>query len=383
MHPIVLYRRHGKILYALIGTVLLGAWLFANTAHAQFLASDLWPNTDFSKTLVDLSEIQSGGPPKDGIPAIDKPRFVPATEADAWLDKREPVIAVSINGKNRAYPLQILMFHEIVNDELGGVPISVTFCPLCNASIVFDRRMQGQVLDFGTTGKLRKSDLVMYDRQTESWWQQLTGRAIVGKMAGTVLNRVPAVIVAYEDFRSRFPKGEILSRRTGYFRQYGQNPYRGYDRVGQQPFLYQDPVDPRLPAMERVLNISSKDVHKLYPYSALRATPIVNDQVADIPVVVFSRAGTLSVLDEGKIGDSRTIPSAAAYRRKLDGQTLDFEIRDGKIVDTRTRSSWDLFGRAVAGPLAGKQLENIAQGVHFAFAWLAFHPDSLIYKPAP
>ncbi len=383
MHPIILSRRRDKSLFALAALLLLGAWLYATTAHAQFLASDLWPNTDFSKTLVDLSEIQSGGPPKDGIPAIDKPRFVSSEEADAWLDKREPVIAVSINGKSRAYPLQILMFHEIVNDELNGTPITVTFCPLCNASIVFDRRMQGQVLDFGTTGKLRKSDLVMYDRQTESWWQQLTGRAIVGKMAGTVLNRVPAVIVAYEDFRNRFPKGAILSRRTGYFRHYGQNPYRGYDRVGQQPFLYQDPVDPRLPAMERVLNISSKDVHKLYPYSALRATPVINDQIADIPVVVFSRTGTLSVLDEGQIGDSRTIPSAAAYKRELDGKALSFEIRNGKIMDIRTGSSWDLFGRATAGPLQGKQLEYVAQGVHFAFAWLAFRPDSLIYKPAP
>ncbi len=376
-------QRHHKILIILASILLLGGWLYTGTAHAQFLASDLWPNTDFSKTLVDLSEIQSGGPPKDGIPAIDKPRFVSSEEADAWLDKREPVISISINGKSRAYPLQILMFHEIVNDELNGIPITVTFCPLCNASIVFDRRLKGQVLDFGTTGKLRKSDLVMYDRQTESWWQQLTGRAIVGKMAGTILNRVPAVIVAYEDFRNRFPKGEILSRRTGYFRHYGQNPYRGYDRVGQQPFLYQDPVDPRLPAMERVLNISSKDVHKLYPYSALRAKPIVNDQIADIPVVVFSRTGTLSVLDEGAINNSRTIPSAAAYRRDLDGETLHFEIRDGQIRDTKTSSSWDLFGRAITGPLAGKQLANIPQGVHFAFAWLAFHPDSLIYKPAP
>jgi len=196
-----------------------------------------WPKTDFSRASVDLNEIMSGGPPKDGIPAIDDPKFVSSEDADGWLDAREPVIVVQYQEHARAYPLQILIYHEIVNDTFRGLPISVTFCPLCNASIVFDRRVNGKLLDFGTTGKLRKSDLVMYDRQTESWWQQFIGTSIVGEYMGTKLNEVPAQIVAYEDFKKAYPSGEILSKKTGHFRPYGRNPYRGYDRIGDQPFL--------------------------------------------------------------------------------------------------------------------------------------------------
>ena len=165
-----------------------------------------WPRTDFSRLTVDLEEIVSGGPPKDGIPALDNPTFVYPRYANSWLDEREPVIVVEIDGSARAYPLQILIYHEIVNDELNGHPISITFCPLCNASIVFDRRLDGEILDFGTTGKLRKSDLVMYDRQSESWWQQFTGIGIVGKYAGKELKQLPSAIVSYAAFKKQYPK---------------------------------------------------------------------------------------------------------------------------------------------------------------------------------
>jgi len=137
-----------------------------------------WPKTDFENSSVDHSEIMSGGPPKDGIPAIDNPAFIDASVASEWLKDKEPVIAIEIDGIARAYPLQILMWHEIVNDEIGDSAVSVTFCPLCNASIVFDRDLDGVRYDFGTTGRLRLSDMVMYDRQTETWWQQFTGEGI-------------------------------------------------------------------------------------------------------------------------------------------------------------------------------------------------------------
>jgi len=176
--------------------LLLAASLavFTTTVFAETRWRGEWPRTDFSKRTVALDEIDSGGPPKDGIPAIDRPRFVTPAEARGWLDPREPVIVLELNGETRAYPLQILMFHEIVNDTVGGQPVTVTFCPLCNASIVFDRRVGGAVLDFGTTGKLRKSDLVMYDRQSESWWQQFTGKGIVGRHAGATLGLRSATI---------------------------------------------------------------------------------------------------------------------------------------------------------------------------------------------
>jgi hypothetical protein len=356
------------------------AWLFAkDLVYAQLPVSLEWPNTNFDNTLVDLDEIQSGGPPKDGIPPVDDPQFDTVAEASKWLNSREPVVVVSIDGETKAYPVQILTWHEIVNDSIAGTPVSVTFCPLCNATIVFDRRKGGEVLDFGTTGRLRKSDLIMYDHQTESWWQQFTGQAIVGKMAGTVLDRLPASIVAYEDFRAAYPDSQVLSRRTGYSRAYGNNPYRGYDSIEDQPFLFFDPVDKRLPPMERVLDVSIGDTHKLYPFAALKKEAVINDQVDDMPVVVFSREGTLSALDSSVIADSREVPSATAYDRRLDGNTLRFELRDGHILDTASGTRWNLFGTGVEGPLAGRQLAAAPGSVHFAFAWLAFNPDSTIY----
>jgi hypothetical protein len=357
----------------------IGWWFAKDLVYAQLPMSLEWPDTDFENTLVDLDEILSGGPPKDGIPAIDEPEFDSVGAANEWLNAREPVVVVSINGETKAYPIQVLTWHEIVNDSIAGVPVAVTFCPLCNATIVFDRRSGGEVLDFGTTGRLRKSDLVMYDRQSETWWQQFTGQAIVGKKAGTVLDRIPASIVAYEDFRDAYPDGQVLSRRTGYHRAYGNNPYRGYDSIDDQPFLFFDPVDKRLPPMERVLNVSISDTHKLYPFSIFDKEPVINDEVQGIPVVVFSRGGTLSALDGSVIADSREVPSATAYDRRLDGKIMSFELRNGQLVDSESGTRWNLFGTGIDGPLAGRQLEPAPGGVHFAFAWLAFNPDSQIY----
>ena len=366
--------------FLIYGALIIGAiYVLSPGVVAEAPRDQEWPKTDFGKRTVALEEIESGGPPRDGIPAIDRPRFVTPGEAGKWLDRREPVIVFERDGDARAYPLQILMFHEIVNDTVGGLPVAITFCPLCNASIVFDRRSEGKVLDFGTTGKLRKSDLVMYDRQTESWWQQFTGSGIVGRHAGATLLQLPSTLISFEDFRKTFPRGRVLSRQTGFVRPYGRNPYRGYDRIGDVPFLFHDPVDPRLPAMERVVGVMQDGRVRVYPLGALKAVPIINDEVGREPIVVFSREGMLSVLDAEIIRDSRRIPAAAAYSRRLNGRVLTFELRGERIVDRETGSEWDLFGRAVAGPLKGAQLKPADSGVHFAFAWLAFHPASEIH----
>ena len=168
--------------------------------------------TDFSRRTVEWDEILSGGPPKDGIPAIDAPAVESVDEAATWLTDRDPVILFEHNGEARAYPLAILIWHEIVNDEVGGLPVSVTFCPLCNASIAFDRNFDGQVLDFGTTGLLRNSDLVMYDRQTETWWQQFIGQGIAGEYAGEQLAFLPSQVISFGDYKARHPEGDVLAR---------------------------------------------------------------------------------------------------------------------------------------------------------------------------
>ena len=364
---------------ALAGALLTA---FAGAAHGQFPTGE-FPKTDFEHRIVDFAEIMSGGPPKDGIPAVDEPRYVTVEEAVGWLDPDEPVITVEIGGEARAYPLQILIWHEIANDELGGTPIAVTFCPLCNSAIAFDRRFGGDTLDFGTTGRLRLSDLVMYDRQTETWWQQLTGTGIIGTHAGGVLVRLAAAIVAWNDFRTAFPGATVLSRETGHSRPYGSNPYTGYDS-STQPFLLRGTPDPRLPAMERVLHVAAGGTERIYPFGAFADEPVINDEVGGEPVVVVSREGTLSVLDQSRIANSRRIPSAAAYSRRIEDRILAFELRDGRIADSATGSFWNLFGEAVEGPLAGTRLEPLSRGEHFAFAWLAFHPDADVYGvPAP
>ncbi len=361
---------------------LMGWWtadVMSGPALTQSAVYEEWPLTDFSRRTVDLREIISGGPPKDGIPAIDHPTFVSFHEAGRWLHPREPVITLEVANEACAYPLQILIWHEIVNDRIAGVPVAVTFCSLCNAAVVFDRRVSGQVLDFGTTGKLRLSDLVMYDRQTESWWQQISGEGIVGRYAGTELRRLNASIVAYEDFKNAFPRGKVLSRATGFARPYGKNPYRGYDRVGDIPFLFDHPVDKRLPPMERVISMQHNAVQRIYPFSVFKHEPVINDQLDDLPVVIFSRGGTLSVLDEATIEGSRSVSSATAFIRRLDGRVLRFEARMGRLYDVEPGSEWNLLGRSVAGPLAGARLMPADSGVHFAFAWLAFNPDTEIY----
>jgi hypothetical protein len=365
--------------------VLLVAVLFLASHAAAQSDPDRreWPKTDFSKRTVELAEIEAGGPPKDGIPAIDRPRFVGTPAARAWLKAKEPVIVLRLGKDARAYPLQILMYHEIVNDTVSGVPVAVTFCPLCNASIVFERRVAVRVLDFGTTGRLRFSDLVMYDRQTESWWQQFTGRGIVGQYAGTDLKKVASEIVAFEDFVAAHPTGLVLSRETGFPRPYGRNPYAGYDRIDQSPFLFTGKKDDRLPPMERVLSVSAGGKHRLYPLTLLERHPVANRELSGLPYVMFSRGGMASPLDSDRIEAGRPIPAATAFERRLDGRVLKFDVREGKYLDAETGSEWNILGEAIAGPLRGKRLPSLDSGVHFAFAWLAFNPESEIVRSLP
>jgi hypothetical protein len=277
--------------------------------------------TDFSKQLVSLDEFQSGGPPKDGIPAIDVPRYTRAENVD-FLEDREPVILITVDGESRAYPLQILTWHEIVNTRFGNVPVAVTFCPLCNTAIAFDRRMDGEVLSFGTTGKLRDSDLVMYDRQTESWWQQFGGEALVGTLAGKKLRQLPARIISWRDFRRSHPSGLVLNRDTGHVRDYGTNPYAGYDDIASPPiFAARNEDDERFPPKERVVYVELGKEAFAVPFSALAEKGAIELETDAGELVVRWRRGVASALDTSAIAEGRDVGSASVL---LDGEAVPF-----------------------------------------------------------
>jgi hypothetical protein len=340
--------------------------------------------TDFRKHSVPYSEILSGGPPKDGIPALREPKFVSVSEADAWLKPVEPVILVQVGEDVRAYPIQILIWHEIANDTIGGQPLVVTFCPLCNTAIAFKRTVNGQVLDFGTTGRLRYSNLIMYDRQTETWWQQATGEAIAGELTGMQLEFYPATIISWQDFKASYPQGQakVLSRETGYPRDYGHNPYLGYDDVNNPPFLYQGPTTPgQLAPVARVLTIDLNGEAVAYPYETLEKIGAVNDTVGGEAVAVFWQAGTVSPLDSASTGSGRDVGTAAAFSRMVNEQTLTFMAKDGIIKDKETGSTWNVLGAATGGPFEGTQLTSVVAINHFWFSWAAFKPETSIYQP--
>jgi hypothetical protein len=333
-----------------------------------------WPRTDFSRHLVPLTDFLPGGPPRDGIPPLDAPRVVSAVAANRYLRGDEPVLAVTVTRRARAYPIRIMLWHEVANDMLAGRAILVTYCPLCNSGVAFDRRVDGRVLRFGTTGLLRFSNLVMWDRQTESWWQQFDGQALVGRLAGKRLRMLPSETLSWADFKHRYPHGDVLAQATGYERPYGLNPYRRYD-TGDQPFGFNGTrVDRRLPPMARVLGVRAGDGTLAVPYSLLRRRPVVDTRLGRRPVAIFYQRAVLSPLDATRIDDSREVGTAVAYDRRLDRRTLSFEDVRGHAVDRQTRSTWDISGRAVSGPLRGRSLRPLLQNSQFWFALSAFVP---------
>ena len=338
--------------------------------------------TNFDISLVDYREILSGGVPRDGIPPIRDPRFISIAEADALYAGSSPVMEVSLNGDARAYPLEILIWHEIVIDVVGGVPVAVTYCPLCNTAITFDRTIGGTTYDFGVSGLLRNSDLIMYDSQTESLWQQIGGVAIVGDMVGARLTVLPSTIVAWGDFKAQYPEGIVLSRETGYTRGYGRNPYVGYDDPDNVPFLFRGDIDPRLGAMERVVTLDLPDDAVAYPFALLAERGAVADVRGGRPIVVFWTPGARSALDRPGFEQSREVGATGVFERSVDGRPLDFRPNPGDpatFLDEQTQSVWNIFGAALSGPLAGTQLTPVVHADHFWFAWAAFQPDTVVF----
>ncbi len=313
------------------------------------------------------------------IPAVDRPRFESTDEAEDWLGSAAPVLVLSVGEDARAYPLAILLWHEIVNDVVGGRAIVATYSPLTGAAAVFDRRVGGRVERFQVSGKLYRSDLVMADRRTRSLWPQLLGRAAAGRAKGAALAQIAAHVASLASFRESFPTGIVLSRQTGSTRAYGFNPYTGYlTRTAPFPSFFAPRPDPRLRPMERVVGVSDASGSRAYPVAALARTGVFAERTPGRDVVVFWRRGTRSALDDASVARGRYVGSTGVFVAASGGRHLDFEASGSGFRDRQTGSTWTVLGVATAGPLKGRRLQPVTSVEAFWFAWAGSHPGTTI-----
>ncbi len=317
------------------------------------------------KHIVPLDQIVSGGPPPDGIPSIDSPKFVSVEDGKKFLEDSDKILGININGDIRAYPLQILVWHEIVNDKVGGIPIAVTYCPLCFTNQVFNRTVNQTILEFGTSGKLYNSNLVMYDRTSKSLWSQALGEGIVGKYAGTKLERIPFDIAYWKDWKQLFPNSKVLSRDTGSNRPYGADPYGDYYTSPDVLFPISN-RDDRLGLKEIVVGLENGGVYKAYNIQDVQNEKAINDQVNNKSVALFSLYPLM----------------VRVFDPVVNGQVLTFQYNSSNntFSDKQTGSQWNFDGKSTEGEIKGKQLLRLPFDEGFWFEWSTFHPRTDIYS---
>ena len=332
--------------------------------------------------LVSPLDVLSGGPPPDGIPSIDVPEFERATDIGI-LQPQEAVVTLTLNGDARAYPVQVLLWHEIVNDTVGGEPVTITYCPLCNTAIGYYRQLGDRILDFGTSGRLYNSALVMYDRQTESLWAHYTGQAIAGALTGSQLELIPVATVAFETFLDEHPNGLVMTRPGGFGRSYGTNPYVNYDSPGGNPIFFGGVPDPSLPPQTRVLVIRHGGESVAVQHDTLQSEGVLSLDLDGSQVVAFHLPGTATPIQHDQVAFGRDVGATGVFDPSVDGQVLTFtRVPDaassdgpGGFTDDQTGSTWSILGRALDGPLAGTRLQPIEHIDTFWFAAAAYDPD--------
>jgi len=324
---------------------------------------------EFPEPLIDLSRIRSGGPPPDGIPSIDDPVFQNAAAVD-WLAPSEAVLALEIDGVARAYPIQVLTWHELVNDTVGDTPVTISYCPLCNSALAYDRRLGDRILDFGTSGRLFNSSMVMYDRQTESLWTHFDGVAVAGALTGATLDTFPISTVSWEDFRSAHPDALVLTRNTGFRRDYGRNPYEGYDDASTRPFLFDGEFDDRLEPKARVVVVRDDDEPAVaIELGRLLAEGVVEFEAHGRQLVAVLDPGTASPLHRNEIAAGYDQGAVGVFENERDGERLALRRVDGGFLDEATGSIFDVLGRETDGPGRLTAVEHLDT---FWFAIVAF-----------
>ncbi len=319
-----------------------------------------------NRNIVPPELIVNGGPPPDGIPSIDNPKFIQIQKAEEFLEDSDLVVGLNINGDIRAYPLQILVWHEIVNDKVGNTPVAVTYCPLCFTNQVFNRTMNdGQILEFGTSGKLYNSNLVMYDRTTKSLWSQAMAQGIGGTFAGIKLERIPFDVAYWKEWKQLYPDSKVLSTDTGSTRPYGADPYGDY-YTNREILFPVSKSDDRLGLKEIVIGLENKGQYKAFKLQEIEDKKVINNQVNGKPIVLFLLHPFM----------------ARVYDPVVNGQILEFNynIKDKKFVDKQTNSIWNFDGKSISGQMKGKQLTRLSSDEGFWFEWVAFHPKTELYE---
>jgi hypothetical protein len=283
-----------------------------NIKTTNSTSSEKIMTTDGIKHTVPLEEIMSGGPPKDGIPSIDDPKFVSAENVD-YLDQDSPGISVSLDGVNKFYPYSILVWHEIVNDKINGRRILVTYCPLCRSGVVYDPVVQVERVEFGTSGKLWQSNLVMYDRKTDSLWSQILGEAIKGKLAGEKLEKIPSEITKFGEWKQEFSKGKVLSQDTGFSRDYNGTPYGNYHKTESTMFPTKSD-DARLNKKELVIGIVVDGKARAYHPPAIKQVGKVTEEFQGKTIVAEYNKNLESVriYEQTEAGKTR-LPTISSY----------------------------------------------------------------------
>ena len=309
------------LLFLLVG----GAFSAGATEKDSFTHPEIKTMDDGTRYIVDPKDIRSGGPPKDGIPSIDNPKFVSVSEADEWIEDNELVLAIVYRGVKRVYPFQVMVWHEIVNDRIAGDPILITYCPLCGSGIAYERMIDGKEVEFGTSGKLFNSNLVMYDRKTDTYWTQIDGLAVVGELTGMRLEPVSIDTVVWRDWKKAHPESEVLSQDTGFSRPYGNDPYGSYYEDSFLMFPVEN-VDDRVHPKTVIFGIEVNGKHRAYKEDDLLETPIIEDSIEGVPIRIT-------------------------------------RSEDGIVRIENTESG-----------------EEIIKERDFWFAWYAFHPDTTLYE---
>jgi len=336
----------------------------ANSFEQSFRPGDgTVMETNGVKHIVPLDRIVSGGVPMDGIPSIDRPKFIASMEADRFLSGEEVVFGLYYGREARAYPAMIMVWHEIVNDVVNGQPVLVTYCPLCYAAIAYERVIDGVAVEFGVSGKLYNSDLVMYDRLTKSFWSQILGKAIVGQYAGRELKRIPLDLTTWRLWKQLHPDTVVLSKDTGFSRAYGVDPYLGYYDSDEVWFPLEH-RDQRMNSKTLIYGLTMGSSRTAYPVQIIAKHVVLNDEVGGFKIAVWALGKT----------------SARAFDRAVGNVTLDFTSEAGRIFDIQTHSEWNLDGVAISGPYRGTHLTRIAGITCFWFAWAAFYPDTGLYS---